>query len=122
MLSWSAIASRGSLLCARVASGFCLILILAFSLLPQQERLSTGLSGKSEHFLAYSLTGLLLGLAIRGKWGPRFAAALLFGLASTLEILQGWSPGRHPRFSDAVVSAFAAFLGAAIAAWLRKPA
>jgi len=102
----------------KAASGICILLIVIFSLLPQDERVTAGLPGKVEHFLAYGVTGLLLALSIRGRNGPFLAAAALAWIASLLEFLQQWSPGRHPRVSDALVSAVAAMLGAGLAAWL----
>jgi len=104
----------------KLASGICILLIFVFSLLPQAERVTTGLPGKAEHFIAYSVTGLLLGLSIRNKNGPLLAAANLFWMACLLEFLQQWSPGRHPRVSDAVISALAGILGATLAAWLHR--
>jgi VanZ family protein len=104
----------------KVAGGTCVVAIIVFSLIPQVERVSTGLPGKYEHFLAYSVTGLILGLAIQGKKGLILAGGFLIGLASLLEVLQLWSPGRHPRVSDAIVGAASGILGAAIAAWLRR--
>jgi len=93
-----------------------------YSLIPQTERVNTGFPGGIEHVLAYSLTGLLLGLSIRSKKGPFLAAAHLTWLSCLSEFLQQWSPGRHPRVSDAIISAAAGTLGAAAAAWLRKKA
>jgi VanZ family protein len=105
---------------AKAAAAFSVLLIFVGSLLPEAERIPTGLPGKLEHFVAYGLTGLLLGLTISGKNGPTLAAANLAWIACLLEFLQQWSPGRHPRVSDAVVGAAAAILGAALSAWLRK--
>ena len=51
-----------------------------------------------------------------------FAAANLALMACLLEFLQQWSTGRHPRVSDAVVSALAGMLGVGLSAWLRKGA
>ena len=106
----------------KVASGVCILLISVLSLLPQDERVSMGLPGQGEHFIAYSVTGLLLGLSIPSKNGPLLAAAHLAWIAGLLEFLQQWSPGRHPRLSDAVIGALAGLLGASIAGWLRKRA
>lgn len=89
----------------KAAAAACVVTIVVFSLIPQAERVSTGLPGKYEHFLAYSGTGLILGLAMSGKKGPFLAGGFLIGLACLLEVLQLWSPGRHPRVSDAIVGA-----------------
>ena len=108
---------------AKGAAAFCVLAIFIGSLLPQAERLSTGfLPGKLEHFVAYGVTGLLLGLTISNRNGPSLAAVSLACMAFLLEFLQQWSPGRHPRVSDAVVGAAAAMLGASLSAWLRKRA
>ena len=96
-----------------VDQGDSLLFIVVYSLMPQTERVNTGFPGGIEHVLAYSLTGLLLGLSIRIKKGPFLAATHLTWLSCLLEFLQQWSPGRHPRISDAIISAAAGTLGAA---------
>jgi VanZ family protein len=101
-------------------AGICVLFISVYSLIPEAERADTGLPGKLEHFIAYSITGYLLGLSIRARNGPLLAAGMLSWLACVLEFLQQWAPGRHPRVSDAIVSAAAAVIGAAVAASLRK--
>ena len=106
----------------KAASAICLLFIIVYSLIPQTERVNTGLPGKIEHVLAYSVTGLLLGLSIRSKKGPFLAAVHLTWIACLLEVLQQWVPGRHARVSDAIVGAVAGALGAGLAAWLRRRA
>jgi VanZ family protein len=96
----------------KAAAALCVLAICIGSLLPETERVPTGLPGKLEHFLAYSVTGLLLGLAMSGRKAPILAALNLALLACLLEFLQQWSPGRHPRVSDAVVGALAGMLEA----------
>jgi VanZ family protein len=104
----------------KALSGICLSFIVFYSLIPQTERLSTGIPGKDEHVLAYSVTGLLLGLSFRTSWGPVLAAAILSAQACILEFLQQWAPGRHPRVSDAIVGAAAGALGALGSSCLRR--
>ena len=116
------IAAATNSLWTKAASAICLLFIIVYSLIPQTERVNTGFPGKIEHILAYSVTGLLLGLSIPSKNGPLLAAAHLAWIAALLEFLQQWSPGRHPRVSDAVISTVAGAVGAALAAWLRKRA
>ena len=107
----------------KAAAALCVLAICIGSLLPETDRVPTGLpDGKLEHFLAYSVTGLLLGLAMSGRKAPILAALNLALLACLLEFLQQWSAGRHPRVSDAVVGALAGMLGAGLSAWLRKGA
>ena len=93
--------------------------IIVLSLIPQTDRVETGLSGKSEHFLAYFVTGVLLAFS-SSKRGRLVTVAGLASLAFVLEALQYVAPGRHPRFTDAMVGALAAVLGAVVAAWLRR--
>ena len=123
MVIWKVIdAARQSGL-VKAAAALCVLVIIIVSLLPETERVPTGLpDGKLEHFLAYSVTGLLLGLAMSGRKAPILAALNLALLACLLEFLQQWSAGRHPRVSDAVVGALAGMLGAGLSAWLRKGA
>ena len=114
------IAAASNSLWTKAASGLCLLFISVYSLIPQTERVATGLPGKFEHVLAYSFTGFLLALSFRSEKGPLTAAAILSLIASLLEFLQQWAPGRHPRVSDALVGAAAGAFGAAAAAWLRR--
>jgi VanZ family protein len=106
----------------KAASAICLLFIIVYSLIPQTERVNSGFPGKIEHVLAYSVTGLLLGLSFRSEKGPLIAAWILSLMACLLEFLQHWAPGRHPRVSDAVFGAVAGVVGAALAAWLRRRA
>lgn len=98
-----------------VAGCCCVIAIVALSLVPQAQRLGTGMSGKHEHFLAYGVTSVFLVLSTgrRGRWVVPLGLALL---AFVLEALQTLAPGRHPRISDALVGAVAAALGGVVAA------
>src|SRR5262245_42902877 len=122
MVIWKVIDAARQSGWVKAAAALCVLAICIGSLLPQTERVPTGLPGKLEHFLAYSVTGLLLGLAMSGRKAPILAALNLALLACLLEFLQQWSPGRHPRVSDAVVGALAGMLGAGLSAWLRKGA
>jgi len=122
MVIWKVINAARQSGWVKAAAALSVLAICIGSLLPQTERVPTGLPGKLEHFLAYSVTGLLLGLAMSGRKAPILAALNLALLACLLEFLQQWSPGRHPRVSDAVVGALAGMLGAGLSAWLRKGA
>jgi VanZ family protein len=120
VLNRELISTASNSIWVRGMSGICVLFIVVYSLIPQSERVGTGLPGKLEHCIAYSLTGFLLGLSIRARNGALLAAAFLSWLACVLEFLQQWAPGRHPRVSDAIVSATAAMIGAAVAACVRK--
>ena len=106
----------------KAAGALCVLIVFVASLLPESERITMGLPGKIEHFIAYGVTGLLLGLSAPSRNGAMLAAANLALMACLLEFLQQWSTGRHPRVSDAVVSALAGMLGVGLSAWLRKGA
>jgi len=95
----------------RVA-GLCgIILILILSLIPGTERPHTGLPGGAEHFLAYCLTAAILALGF-WSWSMRIAIAVgLTFLASLMEILQLWIPGRNAQISDAFVSGLGSLCG-----------
>ena len=106
----------------KAAGALCVLIVFVASLLPENERITMGLPGKIEHFIAYGVTGLLLGLSAPSRNCAMLAAANLALMACLLEFLQQWSTGRHPRLSDAVVSALAGMLGVGLSAWLRKGA
>ena len=122
MVIWKVINAARQSGWVKASAVICVLVICILSLLPQTERVPTGVPGKLEHFLAYGVTGLLLELAMSGRNAPIWAALNLALLACLLEFLQQWSAGRHPRVSDAVVGALAGMLGAGISAWLRKGA
>jgi VanZ family protein len=99
---------------ARVAGLFCVLAIIALSLVPGVYRPHTGLPGKAEHFIAYCSTGTVFALGFRSR-GSRVVIALgLTLLAGLMEILQMWVPGRHPAIADAVVSSMGGLLGIAL--------
>jgi VanZ family protein len=121
MVIWKVINAARQSGWVKAVAALCVLAICIGSLLPETERVPTGLPyGKLEHFLAYGVTGLLLGLAMSRRKGPIWAALSLALLAFLLEFLQQWSAGRHPRVSDAMISALAGMLGAAVSAWLPK--
>jgi VanZ family protein len=65
-----------------------------------------------ERALAYVLFGLALALGFPNRLMQTLVAAAL--VAGALELLQIVDPGRHARFSDAVLKALAGFIGIAI--------
>ena len=100
MVIWKVINAARQSGWVKAAAALCVLAICILSLLPETDRVPTGLPGKLEHFLAYGVTGLLLGLAMSGRNAPIWAALNLALLACLLEFLQQWSTGRHPRVSD----------------------
>jgi VanZ family protein len=94
---------------AHAAGWFCVALLAVLSLLPADEMVvRTGFGGRIEHALAYAGTALLLGLARRGPGRP---AACLAAYAACLELLQRFSPGRSPAFSDWMVGSAGVLAG-----------
>jgi VanZ family protein len=77
--------------------------------LPQSDR-----GQVAEHALAFSLLGLVFGLAYTRHRLP--TAAIAVASVGLIEILQFWAPGRHARLEDFVVDALAACAGLAAAA------
>lgn len=90
--------------------------IAALSLVPGDQRPHSSFPGGVEHFAAYAVAGVLLAFAY-ARWRDRLCGLLgLAVAASCFELLQHFSPGRHPSVSDALASASGAAFGAAIGA------
>jgi VanZ family protein len=95
----------------RTAPWFCLALFAILSLVPGEARPHTGLPGQAEHFFAYLITGLLLGLQV-GRSQHRIGLALgLCVYAGILEIFQIWIPGRNAALIDFAASSCGAWTG-----------
>jgi VanZ family protein len=100
--------------CSRVlrASAWgCVVLIAVLSLLPAEEMVRTTLGGHVEHMTAYAGTGALLRLSYPTR-GKQIAVAMSV-YAGLLELLQNFSPGRHPAVTDWFFSSAGALLGIA---------
>ena len=81
----------------RTAPWFCLALLAILSLVPGEARPHTGLPGQAEHFFAYLITGLLLGLQV-GRSQHRIGLALgLCVYAASLRFSRFGSPAETPR-------------------------
>lgn len=85
--------------------------IAILSLVPGPMRPHTGLPGPAEHFMAYTLTGLVVASRCRSLRAKVLATTLLGLYAGGLEVLQIFVPGRDPEFLDFVVSSAGAILG-----------
>jgi VanZ family protein len=96
---------------ARAAGWACIVLLAMLSLLPADEMVRTTLGGQLEHASAYAGTAVLLELAYRRP--VRIAVALL-SYAAILELLQHFSPGRHPAVADWIASSVGALAGVVI--------
>lgn len=99
-----------------VATWTCVLIIVVLSLLPGNEMVRTGFDGHLEHAAAYAGTGFFAGIAYRVEERWLRLAGLLAALAGTMELLQHFSPGRHPAFSDFAASSSGGIIGLAVAA------
>jgi len=119
--------SASSFRVLRLGAWGCVILIAVLSLLPAQEMVRTNLGGHIEHATAYAGTAALLRLGYPA-WRWQRMAATLPTYGGLLEILQNFSPGRHPAVLDWVSSSTGALLGLAVIhigneiwSWRHKP-
>lgn len=90
----------------------CVILLAVLSLLPAEKMIRTSLGGHIEHVIAYGGTALLIGSGYPA-WGWKRIATLLGIYAGILELLQNFSPGRHPAVLDWLSSSAGALIGIA---------
>jgi hypothetical protein len=97
------------------AAWTCVLIIVALSLLPSDEMMRTGADGHLEHAAAYAGTAFFFGMAYSAESRLAGIAGSLVTLAGTMELLQHFSPGRHPAFSDFAASSLGALLGLAVA-------
>jgi len=88
----------------------CVALLAALSLLPAEEMVRTGLGGHLEHAAAYAGTAFLIGLTYP-DWGWKWPVSGLVTYAGVLEILQNFSPGRHPAAEDWLAGSIGVLLG-----------
>ncbi|MGY8663955.1 VanZ family protein [Bradyrhizobium sp. UFLA05-109] len=85
---------------------------------PPGLRPHADLGQDGEHALAFVLVGLAFGFAYsQRRLSVTAIAVVLIGL---LEVLQLWAPGRHARFEDFIVDAFAACVGFALSAAIDR--
>lgn len=103
----------------RAAGWACVALVAVLSLLPAGDVSRTGLGGLAEHALAYAGSALLLAFGHRGPAAVAMhTATALAAYAALLELLQAFSPGRHPGLDGWGASS----LGAAAGAWAAHSA
>lgn len=98
-----------------LAAWGCVLAIAVLSLLPAQDMVRTGADGHFEHTAAYAGAGFFIGIAYRVEERWLILGTLLAALAGSMEILQHFSPGRHPAFSDFAASSIGAAVGLAAA-------
>ena len=99
----------------RIAAWACLVGIALVTLGPLGLRPSSWLSPSIERFIAFAIVGALFAVAY-----PRyilFSAAIVFGAALLLEVLQLLRPSRHGMAFDAAVKIAGGICGLT-AGWL----
>jgi len=103
----------------RIAAWTSVALIAYLSLIPHPMEVRTSLAPGVEHAVAYAGSAFLLVLAYpnRPAW---MVAGALFAYSGAMELLQYFSPGRHPGFDGALWSGAGAALGAALARVLQR--
>ncbi|MGA7325677.1 MAG: VanZ family protein [Rhodomicrobium sp.] len=102
----------------RLAPWLCVPAIAILSLVPGQARPHTGLPGQAEHFLAYFMTAILLGIQVRNLTSRITLAFALCAYAAMLETLQIWIPGRSAQIIDFGASSSGALAGIIFSALL----
>jgi len=104
-------AAGGRILVAVCAAAVIAIIAVA-SLVPADMQIRTGLHWLVEHFLAFFVAALVVGLA----WPrPILVAGALTVLSALLEALQGLMPDRVPDLPTALSGAAGALTGAVAA-------
>jgi VanZ family protein len=98
----------------RFAPWLALFAIAVLSLVPGEARPHTGMPGQAEHFLAYFLTALVLGIRVGTSVYCIPTTLALCAYAGAMEILQIWIPGRNAQFIDFAASSFGAFSGSLV--------
>jgi hypothetical protein len=102
----------------RAAGWLCVGLIAYLSLIPQDMEVRTGLLPGLEHSIAYAGTAGLLVLGYPGQ-GVWLIIGSLSAYSGLMEVLQSFSPGRHPAISGVLWSSAGAVVGGLIISSLR---
>ena len=102
----------------RCSAWFCVFLIAYLSLIPQDLEMRTPAPPGVEHAFAYGITAGLLVLAypLQPVWLIIGALSAYSGL---MELLQTFSPGRHPGLDGMLWSSAGAIFGGLLVALLR---
>ena len=98
----------------RTATWIFLLAIVFLSLVSPSLRPVTSLPHNIEHTGIFALVGLAVGLGYPNHTLRNMIALTVF--AGAIELAQLFAPGRHARWIDFAVDAFAACFGVAVAA------
>jgi hypothetical protein len=91
------------------AVGWLALAFIAFATLSPIDSRPVFASAQFEHFAAFGLVGLALGIAYPKRW--LWVVAIVLGSAFALEALQLITPDRHGRLLDAAIKAAGGMCG-----------
>jgi VanZ family protein len=103
----------------RCTAWSCVALITYLSLIPNSAEVRTSLPPGIEHAVAYAGTAVLMILAY-AAWPVWVIAGALSAYSGGMEVLQMFSPGRHPGVDGALWSSAGAIVGAVCTAAFRS--
>lgn len=111
--------STRRLLAFRCSAWFCVLLIAYLSLIPQDLEMRTPAPPGLEHAIAYAGTAGLFVLAypLQPIWLIMGSLSAYSGL---MELLQSFSPGRHPGLDGVLWSSAGAIFGSLLIALLQS--
>jgi hypothetical protein len=110
--------SSGRLRALRCAAWFCVVLITCLSLVPHDLEIRTQAPAGIEHAVAYGGTAALMILAYP-SWPVWTIVGSLAVYSGLMELLQNFSPGRHPGLDGMLWSSAGAIVGGLAIAFLR---
>jgi VanZ family protein len=104
----------------RLAAAGAAVVVAIASLSPQSPAVASGLGDKLDHLAAYTVLTVLMALG----WAGRISVGIIFGAVACfgglLELLQAFSPGRQPDWSDFAVNTTGCLIGLAAAVLIRR--
>jgi VanZ family protein len=114
-----AMSPKRRLLIFRCSAWFCVFLISYLSLIPEDLEMRTPAPPGVEHAFAYGVTAGLLVLAypVQPVW---LIIAALSAYSGLMELLQTFSPGRHPGPDGVLWSSAGTIIGGVLVALLRS--
>jgi VanZ family protein len=114
-----AMSRKHRLLIFRCSAWFCVFLIAYLSLIPENLEMRTPAPPGLEHAFAYGFTAglMLLAYPVQPVW---LLIASLSAYSGLMEILQTFSPGRHPGLDGILWSSAGAVFGGLLVALLRS--
>ena len=114
-----AMSPKHHLLIFRSSAWFCVFLIAYLSLIPENLEMRTPAPPGLEHAFAYGVTAALLVLAypLQPVW---LIIGSLSAYSGLMEVLQTFSPGRHPGLDGMLWSSAGAAFGGLLVALLRS--